>query len=714
MTKSLCPREAELVREPQFLQCSLHSGSRWYHSPRFAVRIPPPATKSPNPSFRDLLATDPVERGTLLFNSNRRVERLPLDFSAWEGGAGMERRLTAILSADVVGYSRLMEQDETGTLAALQRLRDQVVDPALDRFHGRIVKLMGDGALVEFPSVVDALSCAVEIQQTVSKWRGGEAGGPQLVLRIGIHLGDVIVEGDDIYGDGVNVASRLEGLSEPGGIAVSGQVYDAIGNNLNLGFSDLGEVKVKNIERSIRTFSVNLGEGGSTPAAARAHQARKSRAKQALALAGAVLLVLGSAAFFGFRFDWSGKREESVMSGQQTGSVAIAVLPFVNLAPDDEQDYFSSGMTEDLITDLSNISSFTVIASNSSFGYQGRTEDVQSVSQALGVGYLVKGSVRRSGDAVRINVQLIEGSSGAHLWAERFDRNLSDIFALQDEVIERIVSALSVELTDGEELRLASHSTESVAAYELYLQGQDAASRFSRSGMEEARRYYWRAVEIDPAYSMAYAQIANTLEIDVRAGWSSNAQADLEKAIRLAQKAVELDDDNPFAHWTLGRVAKISDRATVERAVASVQRAIELRPSYADAFAYLTYLYIGLGQTEKAEKAIAKAMRLNPLYPFWYLHARAVLLFMKSDYEGAIEDLEEAANRNPTVPFVRWWLAAAYAAAGRPDDAAWQADEMQALGITSTVSIIMDTSRIIHPPFRDKYEKALLDAGIPH
>lgn len=625
----------------------------------------------------------------------------------------MERRLAAILSADVVGYSRLMEQDETGTLASLRMLRDQLIDPALGRFHGRIVKLMGDGALVEFPSVVDALSCAVEIQRTSLEWSGGDADGPKLVLRIGIHLGDVIVESDDIYGDGVNVASRLEGLAEPGGITVSGQVYDAIGNNLPFTFADLGEVQVKNIERAIRTYAVNLGKDDSTPAVARDHQARKWRTTQGLALAGAALLALGSVAFFGFRFDWSGEREESIITGQQTGPVAIAVLPFANLAPEDEQDYFSSGMTEDLITDLSNISSFTVIASNSSFGYQGGTDDVQSVSEALGVGYLVKGSVRRSGDAVRINVQLIEGSSGAHLWAERFDRDFSDIFALQDEVIERIVSALSVELTDGEELRLSSHSTDSVEAYELYLQGQDAASRFSKSGMEEARRYYWRAVKIDPTYSMAYAQIANTLEIGVRAGWSGNVEADLEEAIRLAQKAIELDDNNPFAHWTLGRVAKISNRATVERAVASVQRAIELRPSYADAFAYLTYLYVGLGRLDDAEKAIAQAMRLNPLYPFWYLHARAVLRFMKSDHEGAIADLEEAANRNPTVPFVRWWLAAAYAAAARPDEAAWQADEMQALGITSTVSIIMDTSRIIHPPFREKYEKALLEAGIP-
>ena len=351
----------------------------------------------------------------------------------------INRRLAAILAADVVGYSRLMGADEAGTLAALKRHREAVFDPAVAAHNGRIVKLIGDGVIAEFGSVVDAVNCALSVQRSSARTPDQSASQPAIVLRIGINLGDVIIEGDDIYGDGVNIAARLEPLAEPGGICVSSIVNESVGNRIDVRFQDSGEISVKNIDRPIRVWKWHPST--TTPTAARSNAA---------------------------------KPEASV------AAASIAVLPFTNMSGDPEQEYFSDGVSEDIITDLSKIAGLTVIARNSSFTYKGRSVDVRTIGRDLGVRSVLEGSIRRAGNRVRITAQLIDAATGAHLWADRYDRDLTDIFEVQDEVVEKIVGVLAVTLTQGEQQRLRRHGTNNVEAYEYWLRARALAhSRYA-------------------------------------------------------------------------------------------------------------------------------------------------------------------------------------------------------------------------------------------
>src|SRR6201997_2410031 len=343
----------------------------------------------------------------------------------------INRKLAAILAADVVGYSRLMGADEAGTLAALKRHRETVFDPAVAAHNGRVVKLIGDGTIVEFASVIDAVNCALSVQRPAEQAAGQGAPQPAIVLRIGINLGDVIMEGDDIYGDGVNIAARLEPLAEPGGICVSSIVNESVGNRIDVRFQDSGEISVKNIDRPIRVWKWH--PGATTPTTARSNAA---------------------------------KPEASV------AAASIAVLPFTNMSGDPEQEYFSDGVSEDLITDLSKIAGLMVIARNSSFTYKGRSVDVRTIGRDLGVRSVLEGSIRRAGNRVRITAQLIDAATGAHLWADRYDRDLTDIFEVQDEVVEKIVGVLAVTLTQGEQQRLPRHGTSNVEAYECLLRAR--------------------------------------------------------------------------------------------------------------------------------------------------------------------------------------------------------------------------------------------------
>jgi TolB-like protein/class 3 adenylate cyclase len=363
----------------------------------------------------------------------------------------MERRLAAILAADVVGYSRLMEADEADTLAALKGHRKELIDPEIAAHSGRMVKLMGDGALVEFSSVVDALACAVAIQKAMRERNQGAPEDRRIDFRIGVHLGDIIVEGEDLYGDGVNVAARLEGLAEPGGVCISQQTYDHIGTKLDLGYEDLGEQQVKNIARSVRAYRVVLD--GAAPRQALTAKRRGPSALQVLGSAGVIALI-GAGLGLGLWRPWAPDIEPvpvERMAFPLPEKPSIAVLPFDNLGGDPEQDYFTDGITEDLITDLSKVSGLFVIARHSSFAYKGKGVDVRDIAQDLGVRYVLEGSVRRAGDQVRINAQLIDATTGGHLWAERYDGALTDVFALQDQVTRQIVAALSVTLTPDEQ-----------------------------------------------------------------------------------------------------------------------------------------------------------------------------------------------------------------------------------------------------------------------
>ena len=389
-----------------------------------------------------------------------------------------QRRLAAILAADVVGYSGLMEADETGTLARLKLLRRDIIDPSIASHSGRIVKLMGDGALVEFASAVDAVTCAVEIQNSVHDHNAGQARDDGIRFRIGINVGDIIVDGDDIYGDGVNIAARLEALAEPGGIFISRTAADQVRDKVPIRIEDRGDFTVKNIARPIQVFCVMINEG---PSAAGPAQGVLSAAPKKL---------------------------------------SIAVLPFANMSGGVEQEYFADGISEDIITALSKLSQLFVIARNSSFTFKGRNVNVQEVGRSLGVRYVLEGSVRKSGNRVRITAQLIDATSGGHLWAERFDRDLTDIFAVRDDVTQQIVDALALNLTEGDRLRLAPEHTRNTEAYDCFLHGRELWHRLTKETNIAARDLLQRAIELDPKFASAHAFLALTHGLDYLNKWS--------------------------------------------------------------------------------------------------------------------------------------------------------------------------------------------------
>ena len=468
----------------------------------------------------------------------------------------MERRLTAILAADVVGYSRLMGNDEAGTLAQLKEIRQAVVDAKIAEHRGRIVKLTGDGVLAEFPSVVNAVSCATEIQ-TAMRARTSESA---IQFRIGVNLGDVIAEGDDIYGDGVNVAARLESVAQPGGIAVSQSVCDHVGNRLSVTFEDRGEQQLKNIEKPIRVYDVLLDE----PIGAE-------------------------------------------MSAATRDKPSIAVLPFNNMSGDPEQEYFSDGITEDIITDLSKVSGLSVIARHSSFSYKGKPLKVQQIGRELGVDFMLEGSVRKAGARVRVTGQLVNCKKGSHVWAERFDRDLTDIFAIQDEITRSIVEQLKVRLLPQEREAVEQIPTENIEAYTYCLRGRDFYRRYIKHYLQLGRRMFAKAVELDPLYARAYAGMANC---DSFLRYYYRFDISTDSILALADKALSLDEALPEVHASRGFALLLAHRP--DEAVAEFERAIALDPSSFEAHYLYGRLCHGQGKMEKTAALFERAAEINP------------------------------------------------------------------------------------------------------
>ena len=623
---------------------------------------------------------------------------------------GTTRRLAAILAADVVDYSRRMHEDEAGTVAAWQAARQDAIDPTLEVHNGRVVKRTGDGFLAEFTTVEEAVRCAVAIQEALK--------ANPLDFRMGLNLGDITDDGDDIHGDGVNIAARLEGLAEPGGILISASVYDQVHNKLDLGYQDLGEQQVKNIATPVQAYRIDTSATPVPPPPT----VEPVRSRGPVLASLVAIAVLGAGVLIWQPWTSTEKAQapapqtpppEQVAKKTPGPKPAIAVLPFANISGDKEQEYFSDGMTEDLITDLSKLSELKVISRSATSGYKGREIDVREVGTALGVRYVVEGSVRKAGEKVRINAQLTDTTTGSHLWAERYDGDLKDIFALQDRVLKKLVGSLSLALTEKERRRLASRGTKSIAAHDLYLKGLYEESKFNRAANAAAVGLYEQALSIDPDYPLPYARLSNILQLNTRNGWSDDIPGDLKKAVELAEKAVALDGQNPSLHWSLGRaVARIREPGAVKRGIASLERAIELDPDFADAYAFLGVLYTGDGRAVDGVRSVETAMRLNPRHPFWYLFMRAMARFMLEDYVQAAADLERAAERSPTAQFLRWWLAATYAQLDRSDDAEWQIEELTSMGFTGNIRTITETQPIQHPPYLDRYRKALLKAGI--
>jgi adenylate cyclase len=629
------------------------------------------------------------------------------------GGTGMERKLTAILAADVVSYSRLMELDEAGTLTALKTYRQELIDPEIAGHHGRLVKLMGDGALVEFASVVDAVACAVAIQDAMTARNQDLPEDRRIEFRIGVHLGDVMIEGDDLYGDGVNVAARLEGLAEPGGICISQQALDQVETKLDLPFEDLGEQQVKNIARPVHAYQVR--PGGEAPQSKKTTKRRGPRAIQMFGAA-SVALVIVAGFVAGWWQPWKLAVDPNPVAGVDNSApekLSIAVLPFDNMSGDAEQEYFADGMTEDLITDLAMVSGLLVIARNSTFAYKGQSPDVRDVARQLDVRYVVEGSVRKAGGRIRINAQLIDAETGTHIWAERYDREATDVFGLQDEVRARIVTALRVELTPTEEDRLARKLTDNAEAYDHYIRGLRQESFFTKEGNLESRRLFEKALELDPSFAAAMGRLATAYTLAAENGWGPAPGESLETARRLAEKAVATDDDLPQAHWAVARVYTRKGLFDGDRAVASLRKAIDLDPNYADGHAFLATVLVFVGRAEEALGHVETAMRLNPHFPFWYYYALGASQFMLTRYDAAIESLKKAIERNPAWTSTHSILVAAYGQLGKTDEAEWEMEELRMLGFEPTLANWRSKVQIEDPAYLARYFDGLRKAGVP-
>ena len=545
----------------------------------------------------------------------------------------INRKLAAILAADVVGYSRLMAADEAGTLAALKRHREVVFDPAVAAHNGRIVKLIGDGTIVEFGSVVDAVNCALSVQRRNGALPDEGFGQSKIILRIGVNLGDVIIEGDDIYGDGVNIAARLEPLAEPGGICVSSIVNESIGNRIDVRFQDGGEISVKNIDRPIRVW---MWHPGATPLAAAKSNAAKSEPNGATA--------------------------------------SIAILPFTNMSGDPEQEYFSDGITEDIITDLSKIAGLTVIARNSSFTYKGRSVDIRTVGRDLGVRSVLEGSIRRADKRVRITAQLVDAATGGHLWAERYDRDLTDIFEVQDDVTHQIVDALKVTLSPAEKARLADVKASNIAAYDCVLRGREfmLGKDKTRETFEQATKFFKKAAELDPDYSQAYACLGFGYMFDYQNRWSDDPDSSLPIAKQYARQAIEKDPNEPLARCVSALAA--SYERNLDLAKSEIDIAISLNPNLALAHNIRGTIRSFSGQPLEAIPEIELAMRLDPALIPQFLHFLGLANLLAGKYETAAALLRQRIILVPGTDFTRAVLASALGHLGDVDDArrVWQ------------------------------------------
>jgi TolB-like protein/class 3 adenylate cyclase/Flp pilus assembly protein TadD len=571
-----------------------------------------------------------------------------------------QRRLAAILAADVVGYSRLMEQDEAATLAALKDRRKRVLTPLVSEHEGRIVKVMGDGVLVEFASAVNAVACAIELQKCMGIANDGVADDRRIVLRVGINLGDVVVEGGDLYGDGVIIGVRLQAMAEPGGICISGAVHDQVGNKLPHAFDDLGPCEVKNIAKPVQVFRVRADPDNRVRRAAEAEQQSK-RTKP-----------------------------------------SIAVLPFSNMSGDTKQEYFSDGITEDIITELSRFRTLFVIARNSSFQYRGKATDVRRIASELGVQYIVEGSVRKGGDRLRITAQLIDAMTGNHLWGERYDRALKDVFAVQDEVVHTIVGTLEGRLATRIAEQARGRPTQSLAAYECVLQARQHMMTFDASAAEPL---LMRAIELDPGYAHAYAWLETTHLVN----YFFDPRAErLDQCLKYAQKAAALDPSDALCHVALSEAYLF--RRQFELARLSSERAQALNPNDVNVLICRAHWLARVGRVTEALVELDKALQRDPFPPNVYWDLLSGTLIQARRYEEAIDAIRRASRLHP---WGHAHLAACHAQLGQMDEARAEAAEALRMRPDFTVSWMMVQEPFENPAGAEPLVEGMRKAGVP-
>ena len=580
-----------------------------------------------------------------------------------------KRKLTAILSADVKEYSRLMGEDEESTVSTLKACRELIAQ-SIQEHRGRVVDSPGDNLLAEFGSVVDAVQCAMKIQKELNANNADLPENRRMQFRVGVHLGDVIEDENRIYGDGVNIAARLESLADAGGICISGSVYKQVKNKLTLGFEFLGERGVKNIAEPINVYRV-LMEPGAAGKMIGEKRVKPKGWHWAVMVAIFVAIVVGAVSIWNFYFGFAPSRERTASPAKSviplSQRASIAVLPLKNLSGDPEQEYFSDGITNDIITDLSKFRQLLVIASNTVFTYKGKSVKVKDLSRELGVRYVLEGSVQKLSNKVRINAQLIDANTEHHLWAERYDRDLKDLFALQEEIVQTIVTTLAIKISAAERARAMRKDTENLEAYDYVLRGWEYYKERTRSANVKSKEMFKKAIELDPNYADAYVRLASSYMSEMSYGWTEFPAQTVQKAFDLVDKALTLDESNAAAHALLGYFYIF--RGEYELASSALQRAIALNPNDASSHRRFAMVALYSGRTDEAIAAAKTALRFDPnISPSAY-YCLGSGNYLKGQYNDAIKALKMGVARKSDFVDLHIILAASYAQGRRQEDA---------------------------------------------
>jgi adenylate cyclase len=622
-----------------------------------------------------------------------------------------KRKLTAILSADVEGYSRLMSEDDEATVRTITAYRE-VIAVVVQKHRGRVVDSPGDNILAEFASVIDAVSSAVEIQEELRVRNAELPEDRKMEFRIGVNLGDVIHEEERIYGDGVNIAARIEGLAEGGGICISRTVFDQVRNKLKLGYEYIGEHSVKNIAQAVRVYRVLTEPEDVGKVIGEKMAPLKQRWK--LALAAVVFVIIGAigVTLWNTYFRPLSVEVASVekMAFPLPDKPSIAVLPFDNLSGDPKQEYFSDGLTEEIISALSSVPKLFVIARNSTFTYKGKPVKVQQVSEELGVRYVLEGSVRKSGDEIRITAQLVDALTGHNLWAKSYDRNLSDIFAVQDEITKEIITAMQVKLTAGEEVKAAAKGTNNLEAYLKYLQANELINQINPESNALGKQFAEEAIALDPEYASAYKALARAHMQSALLGSSKSPKQPLMKALELMQKAIVLDDTYAEAHSLLGFLFSMTGKH--DKAVAEGEHAVTLNPNSAFTHAVLGLILRFEGRHEESIPEYKQAIRLNPIPPSFYTYGLGLAYCFTEQYEEAITWGEKSVRQWPNSLYAHLILTVIYNSLGRDEEARTEAAEV--LRINPKFSVEKWAKRLTYKnqADNDRFISALRKAGL--
>ncbi len=623
-----------------------------------------------------------------------------------------KRKLSGILSADAVGYSRLMQENEASTIRTLEDSK-RLMSELIEQFKGRVVDAPGDNLLAEFGSVVDATECAVTIQKELEAKNAELPDNRKMEFRIGVNLGDVVEEADRIYGDGVNIAARLERLAEPGGICISRTAYDHVKNKLELGYKYLGEHIVKNIAEPVRVYRVLM----EPEAAGKVIGERRflGRISRKTAIAAIIVLIIVAGGLIGWNIYLQKSKKVAPASLDKMAyplpdKPSIAVLPFDNMSADPEQDYFSNGITEEIITALSKTPRLFVIARNSTFAYKGKSVKVQKISEELGIRYVLEGSVQKYGERVRITAQLIDAIKGYHLWAERYDRDLKDIFKLQDEISQKIITALEVKLTVGEQARMWAKGTHNLEAYLKLLKAREYLSAFNSESNVKARQMVKGAIDLDPQYALAYTTMGFINMMDVWFGITNSPKDSIAKAFEMVQKSISMDESIGKAHGLLGFLYTMIGQH--EKGVGEAEKGVSLEPN-----SDLAQNYLGLtlrygGRSEEAIPVIKKAIRLNPIAQSGYLFNLGLSYLNCGRYEDAIEVSKKATIQEPNNLFAQLALTAAYSLSGRDEKARSAASELLRIDPDFSVENYSKTLPYKNQADRELVINALRKAGL--